>query len=172
MADTTDPEPPRKTSRLRIALLLLIGAALAGGGFAAGHLMSGPRLSPTEEALRLLEEKALAAGPDAADAEPIYFEFQEKLLSNLSGSRHMVQIGVGVSTRAGQEVIDAIETHRMALRSDMLAVMSGFAVETVEGAEGRARLAAALRDRLDSRLQELSGVSGLESVYFTSFLVQ
>jgi flagellar FliL protein len=84
----------------------------------------------------------------------------------------MAQIGVGVSTRSGDEVIAAVRTHRMALRSDMLAVMSGFTMEDIEGAEGRARLAAALRDRLDLRLEELADVSGLHSVYFTSFLVQ
>lgn len=172
MTDTTGHEARRKTSKSKLALVLLTGAVLAGGGFAAGQFMAGPRLSPTEEALRLLEERALATGPGSELAEPVYFEFEDKLLSNLSGSRHMAQVGVGVSTRAGEDVIDAIQTHRMALRSDLLAVMSGFTIEDVEGAEGRARLAAALRDRLDSRLEELAGVSGLHSVYFTSFLVQ
>jgi hypothetical protein len=48
MTDTTGIETGRKTSRIRLAVVLLAGIALVGGGFAAGHFMAGPRLSPTE----------------------------------------------------------------------------------------------------------------------------
>jgi flagellar FliL protein len=60
----------------------------------------------------------------------------------------------------------------MALRSDMLAVISGFTEAEVEGAEGRARLAAALRDAINARLEALEGFGGVEDVFFPSFVMQ
>ena len=77
-----------------------------------------------------------------------------------------------MSTQYDQTVIDNIVAHEMALRSDMLAVLSGFSENDIQGVEGREALAAALRDAINKRLEALEGFGGVESVFFPTFMLQ
>jgi flagellar FliL protein len=65
-----------------------------------------------------------------------------------------------------------VETHKAAIRSDMLAVAGNFGEEQIAGREGREALATALRDVINERLVELEGFGGVEGVFFTSFVLQ
>ena len=60
----------------------------------------------------------------------------------------------------------------MALRSEVLGVVSEFTVEQVEGKTGRDQLADGIKDAINARLEELEGFGGVEGVYFTSFVLQ
>ena len=195
MTDQT-VNPPRRSLMgrlLRGAALLVVGAGLGAGGFAAGMFHAGGGLSPAEEVLRLIDQGAVpltsdeiaAAGNGAAERPRVprtspeenlfltsYYEFPEALTTNLAGSRRFLQVQIGVSTQYDAQVIANIETHAMAIRSDMLAVISGFTEEGVAGAEGRAALAAALADAINARLERLEGFGGVEDVFFPSFVMQ
>ena len=188
--------PPRRglLGRLLRGVAMLIAAAgLGAGGFAAGMFHAGGGLSPAEEVLRLIDQGAvpLPAEQAAAEAEAAaqpqrvprpapeespfltsYYEFPDALTTNLAGSRRFLQVQIGVSTQYDAQVITNIETHAMAIRSDMLAVISGFTEEGVAGAEGRAALAAALADAINARLERLEGFGGVEDVFFPSFVMQ
>ncbi|WP_417727051.1 flagellar basal body-associated FliL family protein [Roseovarius sp.] len=170
----------------KILMWLLFALLLGGGGFGAGFYVSGGRLSPSQEVLRLIElETAIAdadteTGPkripreksETTAFETRYHEFPDPLTTNLKGSRRFLQIGVGVSTQYDESVIAHVETHAMALRSDMLAVISGFSEEDVEGTAGREALADALKTAINTRLETLEGFGGIESVFFPSFVLQ
>lgn len=186
--------PPRRGLMgrlLRGVALLVAGAGLGAGGFAAGMFHAGGGLSPADEVLRLIDQGAVPLPADAEDPaagqEPqrvprpapedsafltSYYEFPEPLTTNLAGSRRFLQVQVGVSTQYDAQVITNIETHAMAIRSDMLAVISGFTEEGVAGAEGRAALAAALAAAINARLERLEGFGGVEDVFFPSFVMQ
>ncbi|KGM88140.1 Flagellar basal body-associated protein [Roseovarius mucosus DSM 17069] len=110
--------------------------------------------------------------PEAPVFETRYHEFPDPLTTNLKSSRRFLQIGVGVSTQYDESVIANVETHAMALRSDMLAVISGFAEEDVEGTAGREALAEALKTAINTRLEALEGFGGIEGVFFPSFVLQ
>lgn len=192
MTDQT-VNPPRRGLMgrlLRGVALLLAGAGLGAGGFAAGMFHAGG-LSPADEVLRLIDQGAvpLPAAEAAAEAatEPqrvprtapedsqfltSYYEFPDPLTTNLAGSRRFLQVQVGVSTQYDAQVITNIETHAMAIRSDMLAVISGFTEDGVAGAEGRTALAGALADAINARLERLEGFGGVEDVFFPSFVLQ
>ena len=60
----------------------------------------------------------------------------------------------------------------MALRSEVLGVVSEYTVEQVEGKIGRDQLADSIKDAINTRLEELEGFGGVEGVYFTSFVLQ
>jgi flagellar FliL protein len=60
----------------------------------------------------------------------------------------------------------------MALRSDMLAVMSNFTEAEVEAEGGRARLSDDLKEAINTRLVGLEGFGGIEDVFFRSFVLQ
>lgn len=191
MADAALPNldaRPKGGFLKKMLVWLLMALILGGGGFGAGFYLSGGALSPSQEVLRLIELET-AASEAAGDAEggpkripkempeaPVfetrYHEFPDPLTTNLKGSRRFLQIGVGVSTQYDESVIANVETHAMALRSDMLAVISGFAEEDVEGTAGREALAEALKTAINTRLEALEGFGGIEGVFFPSFVLQ
>lgn len=187
MTDSSIPDldaKPRK-GLLKKLVLTVVGAAVLGiAGFIAGLFYAGGASAPAQQVLRLLEEAAAEADtpegaqkvPKELPEEPVfqtsYYEFPDPLTTNLEGSRRFLQVGIGVSTQYDAAVIANVETHTMALRSDMLAVISGFTEEEVAGAEGRTRLATALMEAINARLERLEGFGGIEDVFFPSFVLQ
>lgn len=189
MADAALPNldaRPKGGFLKKILVWLLMALMLGGGGFGAGMYLSGGRLSPSQEVLRLIEMETADAltgaeadhkripreKPETSMFETRYHEFPDPLTTNLKGSRRFLQIGVGVSTQYDASVITNVETHAMALRSDMLAVISSFAEEDVEGTAGRDRLAEALKNAINTRLEALEGFGGIEGVFFPTFVLQ
>lgn len=183
---TADDAPPKKGGLMRKILLLLVALILLGGGFGGGYFYSRQTLSPEAEAEKLLADReadAAADGPPQMEKVPRevpqeeafltqYFEFPEKLTTNLKGSRRFLQLGIGISTQYDGTVIANVETHMLALRSDMLAVISGFTETDVEGKPGRDALAEAIRDAVNERLVKLEGFGGVEDVHFSTFVLQ
>ena len=144
-------------------------------------------MSPADEVLRLIEESSGEGNmDDAADGPkkvprdlpeaPVfvtqYYEFPSPLTTNLKGSSRFLQLGVGLSTQYDGTVLTNVETHQMAIRSDILAVLSTFSEADVEGTEGRDALAVALRDAVNRRLEVLEGFGGIHSVFFPVFVMQ
>ena len=100
-----------------------------------------------------------------------YYEFPETLL-NLKGSKKFLQLSVGVSTQYDEQVMVNVESHQLALRSEILTIMSEFSSEDIAGKDGKYRLAEALRDGINEVLVKVEGFGGIENVHFTSFVVQ
>ncbi|MFD0857499.1 flagellar basal body-associated FliL family protein [Roseovarius aquimarinus] len=189
MSDSSAPdvEGRRKGGAIKkILVWVLVAAILGGGGFGAGLYFAGGRLSPSEEVLRLLEKEtaeSIASGdgtpqrvarelPEEQQFETRYYEFPDPMTTNLRGTRQFLQVGVGVSTQYDETVIKHVETHAMALRSDMLAVISGFSEEEVQGTGGRDALAEAIKAAINTRLEALEGFGGIDGVFFPSFVMQ
>ncbi len=189
MSNIEPPDAPPRKGKMKRILGLTVGACvLAGAGFGAGTYMAGERPSPSDEVLRLLdransEENAMTDGagepskkvkalPEEELFQTSYYEFPDPLTTNLKGSRRFAQIGIGVSTQYDETVIQYVETHAMALRSDMLAILGGVSEEEITGKEGRDALAIQLRDAMNARLESLEGFGGIEDVFFPSFVLQ
>jgi flagellar FliL protein len=173
---------------LRILGLVLGAAAFAGGGFGAGWYMFSNAPSPVADALRLIDrnEASDTAAPAQEPGMPrqprplpetnafvtTYFTFPDPVTTNPAGSRRFVQLGISLSTQYDPKVMTHVETHKVALQSDMLAVIGGFTEEQMATREGRDALAMALRDAINARLESLEGFGGIEGVFFPSFVVQ
>ena len=160
-------------------------------GLGAGYLIFGSsQPDPSEEIEEIIERKMQereAAEAEADNATPskqskdtpeeevfetIYHEFPGTVTTNLAGSRKMLQVGVGVSTQYDDTVMMNVEAHQLALRSVILGVISDFSEDDVKGATGREKLAAALRDGINGKLEALENFGGIEEVHFTSFVLQ
>ena len=160
-------------------------------GLGAGYLIFGSaQPDPSEEIEEIIERKMQereAAEVEADNATPskqskdtpeeevfetIYHEFPGTFTTNLAGSRKMLQVGVGVSTQYDDTVMMNVEAHQLALRSVILGVISDFSEDDVKGATGREKLAAALRDGINGKLEMLENFGGIEEVHFTSFVLQ
>ncbi len=193
-AEATDaPAPPPGKGRkiLKIFGLLLGATAMAGAGFGAGYFYFANPLSPNADILALIEKPPEAdPGPEAELGEDglprkmvkpapeqelfvtSYYTFPEALTTNLAGSRRFLQLSVGVSTQYDETVIRNVETHQLALRSDVLGVLSGFTEEAANSREGREQLANDMREAMNRRLEMLEGFGGVENVFFPSFGLQ
>lgn len=186
MADASLPDlgtKPKGGFVKKAGLLVVMAAVLGGGGFGAGMYFAGDPLAPSDQVLRLLEQDSSATPapgaqrvprpvPETAQFQTSYYAFAETLTTNLKDSRRFLQVGVGLSTQYDASVITNVETHVMALRSDMLAVISGFREEDITGEAGRKRLAESLMAAINARLTALEGFGGVEDVFFSSFVLQ
>lgn len=187
-------EEPKKSKGFLIKIILFVvgGFVLIGAGLGVGYLLFGAsQPDPSEQIEEIIERKmqeAEAAEQEALDNATnqrvsketpevenfvtIYYEFPGTFTSNLMNSRKMLQVGVGVSTQYDDSVMEMVESHQLALRSVVLGVLSEFGEEDVQGIAGREKLANAMRDAMNAKLESLEDFGGVAEVHFTSFVLQ
>ncbi len=110
--------------------------------------------------------------PDEEIFTTTYYEFPGNFTANLKGSKKFLQLSVGVSTQYDEQVMANVESHQLALRSEILTIMSEFSSEDISGRDGKYKLAESLRDGINEVLMKVEGFGGIENVHFTSFVVQ
>lgn len=189
-----EEEPKKKINIKKIALFGLGPIVLIGVGLGIGAFLFMPTQTPVEQVEELIEKKLQqagqlpsedGAGEESAEPEKVfkdtpstdtfvtsYYTFPDNFTTNLKGSKAFLQISVGVSTQYDETVIENVESHQLALRSEVLGTVSEFSVEQIEGKTGRDELAEKIKDAMNERLEELEGFGGVEGVFFTSFVLQ
>ena len=194
MADEENEEPKKKSGLVKILLFVFAGILLITVGLGVGYFMFGSQQpDPSEEIDAIIEktkdeaeaekqaaleqaenvaEKVAKEKPEAETFVTTYFEFPGTFTTNLRSSRKFLQLGLGVSTQYDDSVMLNIETHQLALRSEILNVMSEFTEEDIQGKAGRESLAKALADGINEKMLKLEGFGGVEEVHFTSFVLQ
>lgn len=190
MAEEEVEEKKSKGGLLRIILFIVGGIVLIAVGLGVGFLIFGnSQPNPSEEIEAIIERKmeeaeAAKASEDNASKKKvsketpeqenfvtIYYEFPGTFTTNLRGSRKMLQVGIGVSTQYDDTVMMNVESHELALRSTILGVLSEFAEEDIQGTNGKAALASALKEGINNKLILLENFGGIEEVLFTSFVL-
>lgn len=194
MADEENNEPKKRGPFLRILAFALGGLLLVGAGLGGGYLLFGSsQPDPSDEIESIIEKKMEEAEAERSAEEELaadeaskvakeapeveafvttYFEFPGTFTTNLMNSRKFVQVGIGVSTQYDESVMVNVESHQLALRSEILNSMSEFSEQDVQGKAGRVLMADALRDSINEKLVLLEGFGGIEEVHFTSFVLQ
>ena len=186
--------PKSKINFKKIALFGLGPIVLLGVGLGAGAFLFMPTQTPVEQVEALIEKKLKQAGQlpsedglNEEDLEPqkvsketpvnetfvtSYYTFADNFTTNLSQSKQFLQISVGVSTQYDETVIENVEKHQMAMRSEVLGVIGTYSVDDIDGKVGRDKLANSIKDAINVKLEELEGFGGVEGVHFTSFVLQ
>ena len=191
MSDENAEGEKKSGGIVKLLMRLIIAIILLAAGFGGGYFYFANPMSPAQTALSLLAPEPEIEGEGEGDAEgegepqriprelpetamfqTTYYQMEEPLTTNLNGSRSYLQIGIGMSTQYDAQVITNVETHKVALRSDILNVMSNYGEADVADAPGREKLANAIRDAVNARLEMLEGFGGIEDVFFTSFVLQ
>jgi flagellar FliL protein len=184
----------RKINFMKIALFGLGPIVLLGVGLGAGAFLFMPTQSPVEQVEALIEKKLKQAGQlpsqdglDEEDLEPqkvsketpanetfvtSYYTFADNFTTNLNKSKQFLQISVGISTQYDETVIENVEKHQMALRSEVLGVMGTYSVDDIDGKIGRDKLSDSIQEAINLKLVDLEGFGGVEGVHFTSFVLQ
>ncbi len=92
--------------------------------------------------------------------------------TNLKESKKFLQISLGVSTQYDEQVMANVDSHQLALRSEILTIMSTFSPTDIAGREGKQKLADSLKEGINNTLVKVEGFGGVENVHFTSFVLQ
>ena len=186
--------PKRKINFTKIAIFGLGPVLLLGIGVGAGAFLFMPTQTPVEQVEELIEKKLKQAGQlpsaDGLDEENLapqkvsketpvnetfvtsYYTFADNFTTNLNKSKQFLQVSVGVSTQYDETVIENVEKHQMALRSEVLGVIGTYSVDDIDGKIGRDNLANSIKDAINVKLLDLEGFGGVEGVHFTSFVLQ
>jgi flagellar FliL protein len=200
MADEVEEEP-KKSGLVKIIIFVVAGILLIVVGLGIGYFMFGgePEPDPSAEVNQIIEGKNTKAKeteeqkeneegevegedglikknvksiPEVDSYETTYFEFPGDFTTNLKGSRKFLQLSVGVSTQYDEKVMEVVDSHQLALRSEILSTVSDFSEEDISGSDGKKKLSDRLLVVLNAKLETLKEFPGIEDVYFTAFILQ
>jgi flagellar FliL protein len=151
------------------------GHAPAGDGHAApaadGH--AAPAADSHGKPAAEPEAKELASPEGEAERWKFnYYAFEKPLLSNVAGSRKVMQVTLTIMTHYDERVIKNLKTHELALRAGILDVMRQKTDADLLRPDFRKALAEDLRLVINSLLEKYEGFGGIEEVMFTEFVVQ
>ncbi len=199
-AEETEVEEKPKKPILKILLLVLLVLLLMGGTVGATLFFSGffskKAVASAEEELEGAEKAAKDGedgkgggkdGKDAKDAKPekvkknspemvrfeyTYKQMDKELLSNLTGTRKVMQIQIAFMTSYDERVLKNVEKHEFAIRGALLDAMRQYTEADVNRPEFRKELAERLKEEANKVLTQYEDFGGIDAVHFTSFIVQ
>jgi len=91
---------------------------------------------------------------------------------NVPNTRRYVQFKVAYKTFYGQQIVERVTKHQIAIGAAIISTAGQFSEEEMVSVEGRARLAAALRDSMNDVLIRNEDFGGIDEVMFTHFVFQ
>ena len=201
MADEVEDEEPKKGGLIKIIIMVVAAILLIGVGLGIGYFIFGgdPEPDPSAEVNQIIEgkntkekeaseegdnkegevegedgvlQKNVKDIPEVNSYETTYFEFPGEFTTNLKDSRKFLQLSVGVSTQYDEKVMEVVDSHQLALRSEILSTVSDFTEEDISGSDGKKKLSERLMVVLNAKLEKLKEFPGIEDVYFTAFILQ
>lgn len=201
MATEPEAEPTKKKLPIVKILIGVVGAlALVAIGAGAAILYAKLTKPPEENPLAIvIEKKSDEAKADAApkgeagekgkaaDKEPSasgkpvpsreqyvtsYFEFPGNFTTNMKGSRRFVQMAIGLATQYDKRVIENVQKHEVAIRSEVLSVLADQTEADLVGVDNRRRIQGLIKDAINRVLIERTEFGGIENVYITALVMQ
>jgi flagellar FliL protein len=104
--------------------------------------------------------------------EYTYKQMDKELLSNLTGTRKVMQIQIAFMTSYDERVFKNVEKHEFAIRGALLDAMRQYTEADVNRPEFRKELAERLKEEANKVLTQYEDFGGIDAVHFTSFIVQ
>ena len=117
-------------------------------------------------------QKVAKESPELTRFENSYMELEKPLVSNLTGTRKVIQVNLSIMTHYDERVFKNVKKHEPALRSAALDVMRQSTESDLGSPDFRKNLAAKIRDELNAVLTKYEDFGGIEEVFFTSFVIQ
>ena len=108
---------------------------------------------------------------EEGNTQPGYFELKPSLVANLASGGKYIRCDIQFMTM-NPESLAAIEKHAPTLRHELLMLMSdqdGGQLQTADGKENLRQEAITLTRKV---MQELTGKSAVDDLFFTAFFVQ
>jgi flagellar FliL protein len=170
-AATEKPAKPPKAKRNILGILMPVLAFVAGAG--AGGAGAGLAIIKFMPGAGGDHGKAEAQAHDPVPAGPLeYVEIDNAFTSNLADSGRYLQVKLSLSTFGGPDAIKAVEKHKPALVSAVLAALGETTDKDIETAAAKDALRGRLKDVLNTALKGKGEAGLVEEVFFTSLVVQ
>lgn len=169
MSEEKATKAPLKKGVIGRIMPVLIGLVLGAGGVGGGLYAVNPeafKVEPVEG------KKAEAAHEEEAEKEAKYFALSQPFTSNLKDSQQFVQLSISLGTYKDEAFVETLKAHEMALRSAALLMIADQTYDQVATSEGKTALAAKLKDVLNKALKDRGASPGIDTVFFTGFVVQ
>lgn len=172
-ADAKVKDAPKKKKGLPALLVPLLACVLGAGAGGAGAALALIKFAPA-----LLGGGGAAHTPAPAPHDPVpegpleYVEVDNAFTSNLADSGRYLQIKISLSTFGGPEAVEAIEKHKPAIVSAVLAALGEVREPDIESAKAKDDLRERLKGVINSALKSKGEPGGVEEVFFTSLVVQ
>lgn len=100
-----------------------------------------------------------------------YYEVKPSLVANLASGGRYIRTDIQLMTK-DPEFFTQLELHGPAIRHTLLLLLSEQDGNNVRTSQGKENLRQQAMTQLNSLMQELSGQSGPDGLFFTTFLVQ
>ncbi|MFY7904766.1 MAG: flagellar basal body-associated FliL family protein [Burkholderiaceae bacterium] len=131
-----------------------------------------PKEGASEAASAAGPQKVSKASPELQRFQSTYMELDKPLVSNMTGTRKVIQVNLAMMTHYDERVFQNAKKHEFALRSAALDVMRQTTEAELSEPDFRKKLAGKIRDELNKILVKYEDFGGIEEVFFTSFVVQ
>lgn len=105
--------------------------------------------------------------------EPVYFTLADRLVVNFrgGGSVRFLQVGVELMTY-DPDAVAAIEAHSSVLLNNLILLLSDQTQEDLASREGKEAVRLDALEESRAVMEELYGEPAIESLYFTTFVMQ
>jgi flagellar protein FliL len=174
--DAKAEKPAKKKGMIGTLMPVIIGLALGGAGVGGGLYAVNPDIfAAKHDGLKEdpnAPKKVKREGAGEGHYEASYFPISQPFTSNLKDSSQFVQLSISLGTFYDETFLEKLKTHEMALRSAALLTIADENYEAVSTIAGKQALAAKLKDVLNKTLKDRGEVAGIDTVYFTGFVVQ
>ncbi len=189
--EVVEEEGKKKSPLVKIIIFAVAGIVLLAGTVVGTMFLTGffgrKGIHEMEKRLAELEAKTNAdepskdasapqkkskESPELTRFENSYMELEKPLVSNLTGTRKVIQVNLSIMTHYDERVFKNVKKHEAALRSAALDAMRQSTEADLNTPEFRKNLAAKIRDELNAVLTKYEDFGGIEEVFFTSFVVQ
>lgn len=163
----TGEEEKAGNPMMKIVIIAVLASTILSGAVAGVviFMMGGDEPEADENGEEVVEEVVLEP--------PVYQSMDPKFVVSFEDPEQarFMQFSVQVMTR-DTEVIDSINLHMPAVRSSILLLVGNQQNASVTTREGKEELLVAIKDDINATLEGLGEKSGIESAYFTSFVIQ
>jgi flagellar FliL protein len=169
--DVEEAAPPAKKKRSLLKMLVLVTLLLGGAGGGTWYFLQDHEAAPAP-ASKPGPAKAATAKP--APSKPPVFVALEPFTVNLQHEDASPQyLQVGLSLKVTESAIaDAVKLHMPEIRNRVLLLLSGKKASEISTSEGKKTLSTELAREISQPLAGSIPPQGLDSVLFTSFVVQ
>lgn len=151
-----------KGGALKLVIIILVSALVLSGAVGG--------------TLYFLLAGGAPAGSEAREAPLpplIYKPLEPELVGNIEGPGRVrfVQVGLVMAAR-DPTVMQAVDRHIPVIRNDLLMLLSGKTYEQLNSPEGKEKTRQEMLETIRNVLEARAGNAGIESIYFTSFVMQ
>ena len=167
--DAEEAAPPAKKKRGLLKVLLLLTLLLGSAGGGAWYFLQDqqPAAAPKPGAAKAATAKPVSSKPPVfVTLEPFTVNLQHE-----DASAQYLQVGLALKV-TDSAFVDAVKLHMPEIRNRVLLLLSGKKASEISTSDGKKTLSTELTREIVQPLAGSVPAQGLDSVLFTSFVIQ